>query len=158
MVLGNSQDLQQDQLIGLGGRTARSNTYVLAARESRKVSFWLPPLREENLKLENFPNLRIVRKRCHQKHKKLYVKLPNSPWMSLLPLTHPCPPPGLFPLVRDYSCVLAGPCVLSYDGVWLCLTYSSRIREHSFSIHSTVHPARICPSLPNQHPPTCSPS
>lgn len=75
--------------MGLGGRTARSNTYVLAAKESRKVSFWLPPLGEENLKLENFPNLRIVRKRCHQKHKKLYVKLPNSAWVSLLPLTHP---------------------------------------------------------------------
>lgn len=79
--------------MGLGGHTARSNTYVLAAKESRKVSFWLPPLGEENLKLEIFPNLRIVHKRCHQKHKKLYVKLPNSARMSLLPLTHTHPPP-----------------------------------------------------------------
>lgn len=83
--------------MGLGGHTARSNTYVLAAKESRKVSFWLPPLGEENLKLEIFPNLRIVHKRCHQKHKKLYVKLPNSARMSLLPLTHTHPPPRTLP-------------------------------------------------------------
>lgn len=144
--------------MGLGGHTARSNTYVLAAKESRKVSFWLPPLGEENLKLEIFPNLRIVHKRCHQKHKKLYVKLPNSARMSLLPLTHTHPPPVPFLLVWGYSCVLAGLCVHSYDGVWLSLTYASPIREHSFCFHSVVHPARICPSLPNQHPSTCSPS
>lgn len=44
----------------LGEYRARSLTYILAARASRKVSFWLLPLEEEKLKLENFPNLGIV--------------------------------------------------------------------------------------------------
>lgn len=60
----------------------------------------------------NFPNLRIVCKRCDQKHQTLYTKLPNSAHSSLRPLTHPPQEPS--------SCV--GPGVCGCDGVWLSLT------------------------------------
>ena len=63
------------------------------------MSFWLPALGVETLKVENSPDPGTVCKRCSQKHKKLYLKLPNSAKMPPLPLLtvmcHFCVPQGL---------------------------------------------------------------
>lgn len=140
IVLGNSQNLQQDQRYELGGDTARNDTYILGVRTSGNVSFWLPPLGEETLKSENFPNLGSVC-RCAAK------SIRNCTLNFLILLRrHHCHYNSPTPVTPTHSRGLLlfshRTCVCSYDDTWSSLVTSSPVIEGFLSSFT-----RSCSSL-----------